>query len=154
MKNMRRTDRQMEKSQAWELLKKTEYGVLSTVDQNNHPYGTPLSYTYMDDVIYFHCAVEGSKLDNITHNSNICFTVVGPTNVLSGEFTTNYESVMVFGEASIVEDQVEKTKALMELVKKYSPAFMEKGAAYIQKAQERTTVVKIVIGSITGKHRK
>ncbi|MDF2672939.1 MAG: hypothetical protein K0R09_1204 [Clostridiales bacterium] len=152
MKSMRRADRQMVREEATELLKRGEYGVLSTLDSLNQPYGVPLSYAYADNSIYIHCANEGTKLDNIKSNSNVCFTVVGNTNILPDKFTTEYESVIVFGKGIIVSGN-DKAKGLREIIKKYSPEFIKEGEEYIERAMDKTTVVKIEIEDFSGKHR-
>ncbi|MDZ5016887.1 pyridoxamine 5'-phosphate oxidase, partial [Clostridium perfringens] len=92
-KEIRRKDREIEGSQVIEVLKKCEYGILSTVDENGYPYGVPLSYVYANDSIYFHSAVEGHKLENIKKNDKVSFCVVGQTDVLPDKFSTKYESV-------------------------------------------------------------
>lgn len=152
MKKMRRADRQMTREEAVELLNRGEYGVLSTLDDQEQPYGVPLSYAYANDALYIHCANKGTKLDNIIYNSKVCFTVVGKTKVLPGKFSTEYESVIVFGRAGIVNGD-DKVKGLRELIKKYSPEFIKEGEEYIERARENTTVVKIEIVDFSGKHR-
>lgn len=152
LKNMRRNDRQSTKEFAIKLLEKGEYGVLSTVDSAGFPYGIPLNYVYKDASLYFHSAVEGHKLDNITANNKVSFCVIGNIKLLPGKFTTSYESVVVFGQAEQVTGQ-EKNEALLALVAKYSPDYLEKGKAYVEKSRDSTTVIKITIEQITGKVR-
>ena len=152
MKSMRRIDRQMTDEEALGVLTKCEYGILSTVGENGQPFGTPLSYVLMDHNIYFHCALTGTKLDNIYLNAKVCFTVVGSTKVLQDKFSTEFESVMAFGDACIIEGE-EKSQVLKEVIKKYSPSFIEEGDKYINNAIEKTCVVKIGIKHLTGKHR-
>lgn len=152
MRKMRRSDRQMTQDEAMELLSRGEYGVLSTIGEDNQPYGVPVSYVLADNSIYFHCAAEGAKLDNILKNNRVCFTVVGLTNILSEKFTTVYESTIVFGKACLVDDE-EKVIALKEIVKKYSPDFIAEGDEYINRAKDKTTVVKITIEELSGKER-
>jgi len=152
MKNMRVIKRQMSDEQALELLKKGEYGVLSTVNAENQPFGTPLSYIFMEGSVYFHCAIVGTKLDNIKNNSKVCFTVIGKTQILPEQFSTNYESVMVFGNATLINGD-EKVSVFKEILKKYSNDYYEEGMKYIEKAKDKATVVKINIDSFTGKHR-
>jgi nitroimidazol reductase NimA-like FMN-containing flavoprotein (pyridoxamine 5'-phosphate oxidase superfamily) len=152
MRKMRRSDRQMTNQEALGLLERGEYGILSTVGEDNQPYGVPLSYVLLDNCIYFHCANEGAKLNNIMNSNRVCFTVVGRTNVLSEKFSTEYESVIVFGKASMVEED-EKIKGLRGIIKKYSPDFIKEGEEYINRAKYNTTVVKIEIEEFSGKHR-
>ena len=152
MKSMRRVDRQMTEAEAKELLERGEFGILATVDSTGQPYGVPLNYVYFNDAVYFHCALIGKKLNDIAANPQVCFTVVGNTQVLPDKFATNYESVMVFGAAAIVEES-DRNAMFEALIQKYSAAFIEAGHAYIEKFQAATQVVKISVAHITGKRR-
>ena len=86
-------------------------------------------------------------------NPKVCFTVVGKTQVLPSQFSTKYESIIVFGEGALVEQEKEKRMALELLLKKYSPDFLREGMDYIDKAITKTHVYKIIIRHMTGKHR-
>jgi nitroimidazol reductase NimA-like FMN-containing flavoprotein (pyridoxamine 5'-phosphate oxidase superfamily) len=152
-RKIRRADRAISESEAKEIFRRGEYGVLSTVSMDGQPYGVPVSYSYADDVIYFHCAVEGHKVENLSSNNKVSFCVVGNTEVLPAQFATKYESAIAFGEAFELTDD-EKHKGLLELLKKYSPGSIEKGMRYIESDGGKTRVYKIVIESITGKSRK
>lgn len=155
MKEMRRTDRQLSEMEALEILKKGEYGILSTVDSDGQPYGVPLSYVAKDDCIYYHSTnAGGSKHDNIISNEKVSFTAVGETKVLPDKFGTLYESVIVIGEAKLVEDEDERLYAFRELLKKYCADFLVEGEKYIESAGPKAMVVKISISSLTGKGRR
>lgn len=152
-RELRRSDREITEVEALEILKKCEYGILSTTSEEGYAYGVPLSYAYMNGDIYFHCATEGYKLDNIRNNDKVSFTVVGQTELLPGKFSTNYESVIVFGRASEVNDE-EKEDALLELIYKYSKDFVEEGKEYIKRASSKTRVIKVNVDHISGKGRR
>ena len=152
MKSMRRVDRQMPESEAKELLRRGEYGVLAVIDEDGRPYGVPLNYVYFNDAVYVHCALQGKKLSAIEANPQACFTVVGNTQVLSEQFATNYESVIVFGSASVV-DAAEKEAALEAIIQRYSAEYLEAGHAYIEKFRAATQVVRLSVELITGKRR-
>ena len=151
MQNIRRKDRAIEETEAFDLLNKGEYGILSTVDQSGQPYAVPLNYAFKDNCIYFHSAQHGHKIDNIENNPKVSFCVVGKTNVLPSRFTSEFESVVVFGVASVVHGP-EKHKALLWLLEKYCPEFIEKGKQFI--ADKATKVIKVEIEHITGKRAK
>ncbi|MCP3874253.1 MAG: pyridoxamine 5'-phosphate oxidase family protein [Desulfobacteraceae bacterium] len=150
---MRRKDRLIPNSEAFSILEKGEYGILSTVSPNNEPYGVPLNYCLIGDCIYFHCALEGSKINNITYNPNVSFCVVGNTEVLPEKFSTKFESCIVQGYAheSFAE---EKQKAIEGLIHKYSESYKSEGLKYIEKLKDKTKVFKIAINTISGKARK
>jgi uncharacterized protein len=150
---IRRADRALTDEQAIEILQQGEYGVLSTVSPDGQPYGVPVSFCYANNALYFHCAVEGRKLDNLAANPRVSFCVVGETEVLPDKFATRYESVIVFGSASELTGD-EKHTGLTELLKKYSADFMEKGEKYINSDIEKTRVFKIEIEALSGKARR
>jgi hypothetical protein len=152
-RKIRRADRALPENEAQQILQTGEYGVLSTVSADGQPYGVPVSYAYTGKAIYFHCALEGHKLDNLSSNNRVSFCVVGKTQVLPDKFATNYESVVVFGTAREVVDD-EKHAGLVEILKKYSPDFMAKGERYINGDGPKAKVYKITIESLTGKARK
>lgn len=152
-KEMRRKDRQIDMEAALEVLKNGEYGVLSTVGENGYAYGVPLNYTYSDNKIYFHCAKEGTKLNNIKFNNKVSFCVVGKTEVLPCKFSINYESVIVFGDAFEIEG-AEKMKSLLDIVKKYSPGFISEGEKYLEASAHETTAIRIDMKHLTGKARR
>ncbi|MBW2473602.1 MAG: pyridoxamine 5'-phosphate oxidase family protein [Deltaproteobacteria bacterium] len=147
---MRRKDKAMQDGAIIGLLQNGEYGVLSTVDGNEQPYGVPLNYVLMNNCIYFHCALEGHKLDNLAANRKVSFCVVGRTKVLPAEFSTEFESVIVFGRASLIEGE-ERYQALNALIEKYSPEFVSEGSAYIEKFDSQTNLVRLEIQHMTGK---
>jgi uncharacterized protein len=152
-RKIRRTDRVLSESEAKGILEKGEFGILSTASLDGQPYGVPISYSYTGNVIYFHCAIDGHKLENLGKNNRVSFCVVGRTEVLPDQFSTKYESAIVFGKAFELTDD-EKHKGLLEIVKKYSPGFIKEGLQYIENAANKARVYKIVIEAITGKSRK
>ncbi len=153
MREMRRNDRQMTKTEAEEVLQNGEYGVLAVFGDEGYPYTVPLSYAYENGAIYFHSAMEGHKIDGVRAHSKVSFSVVGDTEVLPGKFSTNFESVIAFGQAVELEGE-EKLVALMALIRKYSPDFLEKGEKYANHSGKDTIVVKIAIDHMTGKARR
>jgi len=153
MTDMRRKDRALSEEEAQALLDRTEYGVLSTVGGDGRPYGVPLNYCVIGRAVYFHCAVEGQKLEHLKNNRAVSFCVVGDTHLIPEKFSTRYESAIVTGEAEEVFGSV-KQAALEGLIRKYSPSRFEEGLAYIARAQSQTRVFRITISRLTGKARK
>ena len=152
MEKLRRKDRAITEEEAVALLNKAEYGVLSTVSENGKPYGVPLNFCIINDCIYFHCAVEGQKIDNIKQNKFVSFCAVGNTELLPDKFGTKYESIIVSGEVEEVFD-MNKQKAMEGLLHKYSSEFFDKGIKYIEGLRDKTRVFKITINTLTGKAR-
>jgi nitroimidazol reductase NimA-like FMN-containing flavoprotein (pyridoxamine 5'-phosphate oxidase superfamily) len=150
---VRRTDRQIPEAEALDILRAGEYGVLSTVSVHGRPYGVPVNYCVLGDDIYFHCAVEGAKLENIEHSAEVSFCVVGATEVLPGTFGTKYESCVIEGRASEAFGD-EKQRALEGIVDKYSQGFEAQGLRYIDGLGDQTRVFKISVVAVSGKARR
>ncbi len=153
VKKVRRDDREISTEAAEKILAAGEYGILSTVDQTAQPYGVPVNYIYKNNHIYFHCAIAGHKIDNMTNNNKVSFCVVGKTKVLPGKFSTEYESAIVFGEVFEVTGD-KKQQCLVSILEKYSSAYLEKGLKYINNLFDETKVFAISKNHMTGKARK
>jgi uncharacterized protein len=153
MRKMRRKDREIDSKEAITLLSQSDYGILSTIGKNGQPYGVPLNYVYKDNSLYFHCARTGHKLENIENNPKVSFCVVGETNILPADFSTEYESVIAFGVAWEAQGE-ERISALQWLIEKYSPDFIEEGKKYIEEKNNTTKVIKIEISHISGKAQR
>jgi uncharacterized protein len=153
MRDLRRKDRAITNDEAIAILKRAEYGVLSTVSPDGKPYGVPLNFCIVDHCIYFHCAIEGQKLDNIEKNKSVSFCTVGDIEILSDKFATKYESVIVSGEVEEISGH-NKQIALEGMLKKYSPNYFREGLEYIEKLKAKTRVFKISILNLSGKARR
>src|SRR5574344_2650 len=151
-RKIRRVDRMLSENSSIELLKKCQYGILSTIGKDGYPYGIPLNYVYDDGMIYFHCANEmGHKLKNINFCNKASFTVVSDTEVIPSEFSTYYESTVAFGKVTPMED---KLKGLEKIVKKYSPEYVDKGKKYAENSKKNVGVYVMKIEHISGKAKK
>lgn len=157
MRAMRRTDRKLSAGETEEILAKGEYGVLSTVCGDGTPYGIPISYACSEDnrVIYMHCSADGGqKIDNLRLSGKACLTVVLDTELMPEKFATKYRSVMAFGTVQIIEDKEEKQEGIEAIVRKYSPAFEEKGLKYIESSIDKIHILKLRVETAEGKARK
>lgn len=150
---VRRQDRVLEESRAEELLRGGEYGVLSLATEEGG-YGVPMNYAVVGNRIYLHCATEGRKLRALKNDSRVSFCVVGERRVVPEEFTTEFESVIVSGRASIVEDDAERRNALRAIVEKYSPTHLEQGLQAIERSLHRTTIIAIDVEHFSGKKKR
>ncbi len=147
-RELRRSSKLMDDDKAKLILLNAKEGVLGTYGSDNYPYTVFLNYVYFDEKIYFHCANEGHKLDNIKFHSNVSFSVCSKGEVIEEKFTTNFASVTCFGKARLIEPS---RRILMELIKKYSPNFLESGESYVNKSYSSTSIVEITIEHISGK---
>ena len=100
---MRKASREMDAAFALEVLNKAPYVTVSMTRPDGTPYGLPLSLARIDEnTFYFHCALEGDKLDCIAHCPTVflsavtkCAPTVGPKD---GSFTLQYKSAMAVAD--------------------------------------------------------
>lgn len=147
---MRRFRQQIPDEEAKEVLRRATNGVLCLTDDDEKPYGVPMSFIYDEDhSIYFHCALSGRKIECIKRNPNACFTIIDQDEIHPEEFTTYFRSVIVEGQIKIIDDRMEMIEALRLLSTKYSPGI--DCEPEIEKGINRVLILKLEIGSITGK---
>ncbi|XMB67475.1 pyridoxamine 5'-phosphate oxidase family protein [Mycoplasmatota bacterium zrk1] len=148
---MRRKDRQTTLEVAHKILRDSNYGILATTCENGYPHSVALNHVFLNGYIYFHCAKEGLKLDNILYDNKVCFTTVSEANIIESAYATKYKSAIVYGKAYIVEDVDEFKSALYEIARRYTKDFVAKAKTHIAAAINKTTVVRIEIDDIKGK---
>ena len=157
---MRRASRAMDATFALEVLDKAPYVTVSFTRPDGSPYGVPLSLARTDDrIFYFHCALEGDKLDCIAANPTValsavtrCTPTVGPKD---GSFTLQYKSAMAVGTAELVQGREEKIEALRAICQRFLPQHMDAFGDAIERSLERTAVVKITLTDPpTGKRKQ
>ncbi|MDP2875356.1 MAG: pyridoxamine 5'-phosphate oxidase family protein [Holophaga sp.] len=151
---IRRRDRAITETEAWEILAQSEWGVLSTLGEDGWPYGVPVNHVVLDGRIYLHCAQAGHKLENLAFESRVSYCAVASSEVLPAELSTNFESVVLFGRAIAVNDDTEKRRALEALLTRFAPQHPAEGAEAMRTEFSRTTVVRITPDHISGKARR
>ena len=151
MRDMRRKDREKPRDFALAVVDKCAYSVMATVNPDGTPYCIPLSMARDGEWLYFHCALEGHKIDNLKHQNRVCVCCVGDVKEAPGEFAIGYESAVINGVALEVTDREEKIHALTLISQRYTPAVMDTFDKQIEKTFGRTGVWKIHIDEISGK---
>ena len=147
---MRRASREMDAAFALEVLDKAPFVTVSMTRPDGTPYGLPLSLARTDDkTFYFHCALEGEKLDCIAHHPTVflsavslCAPIVGPKD---GSFTLQYKSATAIGNAELVTDREEKIAAMRAICMRFLPRHMDAFDDAIDRSLERTAVVRITL---------
>lgn len=152
-KEMRKQEKKLTNEEMYDILARAEYGVLSTVGEDGYPYGVPVNFVYMDEAIYFHCANEGHKVENIEFNNKVSFCAAVDVELIPEEFNTRFKSIIAFGEAKEVFGE-EKIRAFLMIIEKFSNEFYESGVEYVKKAGYNAVVYKIKPEHMTAKGKK
>ena len=85
-------------------------------DLEGNPYVVPMNFGYENGIIYLHSGPEGSKLEMLEHNNNVCITFsVGHKLVYQHEkvacsYSMRSESAMCRGQVEFIEEIDEKRK--------------------------------------------
>ena len=154
-REMRRKRQQLKETECIEILKRNTSGVLAVSGDSGYPYAVPLSYVYDEHTLYFHCAKSGHKLDAIKDCDKVSFCVVDQDLVVPQKYTTYYRSVIVFGRASIIDQEDEIRSAIEKLaIKYYSDDSKDNRDSFIEKEYKALCMVKIQIEHMTGKEAK
>lgn len=145
---------------ALEVLKRAPFITVSFTRADGTAYGLPMSMACTDDnTWYFHCALEGEKLDAIRAHPEVCLSAVtkcqptvGPKD---GSFTLQYRSAVAFGRAELVETDEEKILGLRAISQRFLPHHMDAFDASIARSLSRTAVVRITLTAPpTGKRKQ
>lgn len=151
-REMRRKNQNLPLDETVRILNRGTSGILAVAGDDGYPYAVPLSYVFHDQMIYFHCAKAGHKIDAIANNNKVSFCVIDQDQVVSEELTTYFRSVIVFGKARIIEEETEKKSALETLAIKFAPdQDKELRSQLIEKDLKHVCLIEISIEHMTGK---
>lgn len=157
------------------FLNEEKVGRVASIDVQGYPQIIPMNFVYVKNdsidtqtgdnnigAIYMHSHPFGEKIENIKRNSKVGFEVDSyvcflpsyyfhPTDASQAD--TLYVSVVIKGNASIVQDSVEKARALNALMKKYQKEGGYESLASNMGSVREVTVLKIVPDQIRGKYK-
>jgi nitroimidazol reductase NimA-like FMN-containing flavoprotein (pyridoxamine 5'-phosphate oxidase superfamily) len=146
----------LSKEETERLLQSQQVGHLATINPDGHPYVTPVHFVYRDDKIYIHGMGVGQKVENLQRNPLVGFEIqecgdykVSPVAKTACNVNTEYESVIITGQAAFVEDEARKEEILWAFVRKYVPSLEELPMPAPSIAN--TCVIELRIETMTGK---
>ncbi len=136
------------------ILKKGRYITLALCYENQ-PYIVTMNYGYDKNskALFFHCALEGDKLDMISRNPAVCGTVIEDLGYGHGDCEHYYRSIVLRGNIGIVETLEESKQGIDILIDHLEENPDETKARFLKddKTYDKMHVLKLDIESITGK---
>lgn len=148
---MRRAEKEItDQAEIDEIVRQARVVRLAMID-GARPYMIPMLYGFDGDHLFLHSARGGRKVDVLRENPEVCFecevgVVLRPTeNICS--WSVDYRSVIGYGRAVFLEDEVEKQKAMETLLEHYADPPFEMPAP----ALASTCMIRVDIQSMTGK---
>ncbi len=157
------------------FLNEERVGRVASIDQQGYPQIIPMNFVYVKNdlidiqsdnknigAIYLHSHPIGEKIENIKRNSKVGFEVDSyvcflpsyyfhPTDASQAD--TLYISVVIKGNAAIVQDPDEKANALNALMKKYQKEGGYELLSSSMGSVREVTVLKVVPDQIRGKYK-
>lgn len=166
---MRRKDRALSQSEAYEIIDNSEYATFSCVDENGEIFSIPLSIVRQNDSIFIHGATHGSKANLFKNGRKVSIVCVSFNKVPSPSnaefeaikdnekelgnriFTTEYKSVVAKTNAYEITDEKAKLEALRILSEKYCAKFMSAFETAALGALNHTKIYEFKIYEISAK---
>jgi len=157
------------------FLNEERVGRVASIDEQGYPQIIPMNFVYVKNdlidtqsdnknigAIYMHSHPIGEKIENIKRNSKVGFEVDSyvcflpsyyfhPTDASQAD--TLYISVVIKGNAAIVQDPDEKANALNALMKKYQKEGGYELLSSNMGSVREVTVLKVVPDQIRGKYK-
>ena len=116
------------------------------------PYVVPVGYVYSEGKVFFHtCRTEGTKMQAIQANSNVCFEV--DESLSDGSLA---KSVVILGHAEIIEKKATMLPYLKKLIDKYRVSvsldeYLSRRNRNVKKELDAVRICLITPHKITGK---
>lgn len=151
-REMRRFKQQITTEECKKVLKEEKSAAFSVIGDDGYPYTIPINFYYdeADNIIYFHGAKEGHKVDAMNRCDKVCLTIWNQGFKKEGHWEWNPTSVVVFGKVKAVTEKNIFEDRLGKLAAKYYPNIDE-----IEKEMEhsaaRAQLFAIKIEHMTGK---
>ena len=150
------------KNKIIKFLNEEDTGRISSIDEHGFPQIIPMNFVFLNDSVYMHSHIRGEKIENIKRNSKVGFEVDRNLEFLPSYFSdpedasladTLYISVVIKGDALLVENNEEKVLALNGLMKKYQPEGRYKPMDKDMDVLDATAVIKIIPKEMNGKYK-
>ena len=145
-----------------QFLNDENTGRISSIDKDGFPQIIPMNFVFLNNTVYMHSHIKGEKIENIKHNSKVGFEVDRNLEFLPSYFSdpddasladTLYISVVIKGEAVLVDDKKEKVLALNGLMEKYQPEGQYIPLREDMDVLDATAVIKIIPKEMNGKYK-
>jgi nitroimidazol reductase NimA-like FMN-containing flavoprotein (pyridoxamine 5'-phosphate oxidase superfamily) len=149
-------DRFLSKEDAIKLLEYNDTGILSVVTPENKPYGVSVNYFYDEktNALYFHSKPNGRKIESIKKHPDVSFIVFDKNEIIVNAYITHYQSTIVTGKATIIENDEETRFYLKKFCLHTVPERMDRFDAVAEGFIKNMVMVKLSINDISGKQNK
>ncbi len=149
-RKMRRFKQELSAEECSQILRTEPRGVLAVIGDGGYPYTVPLDFVYADEKLFFHSAVEGHKVDAVLRDPKASFCVLRQRELSDDGWSYFFDSVVVFGRVTAVDNEEERTHRLRMLGLKYNPSAADVEND-VRKNIKRTLMLQLEIEHMSGK---
>ena len=145
-----------------DFLNTQSVGRIASIDREGYPQVIPMNFVHHGGVIYMHSHPFGEKLDNIRRNPNVGFEVDQHICFLpsyyfhktdASQADTLYISVVIKGNAEIVQRNKEKALALNALMEKYQKEGGYEALDSDTPSVHEVAIIKVIPREMHGKYK-
>src|SRR5262245_22290314 len=130
---------------SWEtikrILKETYLCHVAFADETGQAFSIPTIHALIQDDLYVHGSAASRTLKNLSGGAKICITVAETDGLVLARsvlnHNINFRSVMVFGQATLIEDQAEKQQAMHDFFEEVFPGRWEEAREPTDKEAKR-----------------
>ena len=109
-----------------DIIGRCPYCILSLIDEEGNPYAIPMNFAYHEGVVYLHSGSEGTKMEAVRHNPNVCLTfcegheLVYIHQQVACSYSMKSRSVVCRGKVHFIEELEEKRRILQIFMRHYT----------------------------------
>jgi nitroimidazol reductase NimA-like FMN-containing flavoprotein (pyridoxamine 5'-phosphate oxidase superfamily) len=147
-----------DKNEIYELLDSEFVAHVGFIDlDNGSPFVIPLGFVRDGDRVLLHGSTGSRLFMQMAKGIELCITVTRINSLISARTpahcSMNYESVMIFGIAKVLNDDA-KTEAMKQLSNKLIPGVWDYARLPNSKDYAGTLIVEVPLDRVTAKSRK
>lgn len=146
---MRRTEREVLDLEFMHQVLKDAQEIYIAMNSGEAPYVLPVNYVFYKGCIFFHCALEGRKMDLLRTDPRVGFTTA--VDIQVEKTTTRYRCVCGSGTAELVDDPIQKNEVLKAFAERFNAPCL---FPISEEKFVHTGVFRIHIEKLTGKYSR
>ena len=138
-----------------QVLRDTYLCHIGFADENGQGFSIPTLHALVGDDLYVHGSAASRTLKAMGAGVKICITVAETDGLVIARsvfnHSANFRSVMVFGQATLIEDQAEKEKALFDFVEEIFPGRWDEARTPSENEYKRVAILKLPLAEASAK---
>lgn len=137
------------------VLRQTYLCHIGFADETGQGFSIPTLHALVGDDLYVHGSAASRTLKAMGGGARICVTVAETDGLVLARsilnHNINFRSVMVFGQATLIEDQAEKEQALHDFVEEIFPGRWEEAREPTENEYKRVAILKLPLNEASAK---